>query len=185
MREEEILTIPVMVDKTHIITIGEQLYGESVELGNNAYDADATRVDIRVYDRKIVVEDKGSGMDLEGLKQYFNIGSPHKRLPKKSPRFARDALAACRKFEVWTKKENFCGVVIFDKKRWEKSKRNWSIPLRLLILPPEKFDGTKVALLGLAKKFRIEDIKACLRETVPLSAPDFSVYHGKKLPLIM
>lgn len=39
-------TIPVTVDKSHIITIGERLYTESIEfvreLVNNAYDADAT-----------------------------------------------------------------------------------------------------------------------------------------------
>jgi len=39
-------TLKVTVDKSHIVTIGEKLYGESVELirelVNNAYDADAT-----------------------------------------------------------------------------------------------------------------------------------------------
>jgi hypothetical protein len=39
-------TIPVTVDKSHLITIGEKLYAESIELirelVNNAYDADAT-----------------------------------------------------------------------------------------------------------------------------------------------
>ena len=39
-------TIAVTVDKSHLITIGEKLYAESIELirelVNNAYDADAT-----------------------------------------------------------------------------------------------------------------------------------------------
>ncbi len=39
--------LPVTVDKSHLITIGERLYSESIELirelVNNAYDADATR----------------------------------------------------------------------------------------------------------------------------------------------
>ena len=38
--------IPVTIDKSHIITIGERLYAESIEfvreLVNNAYGADAT-----------------------------------------------------------------------------------------------------------------------------------------------
>ncbi len=46
------MQIPVTIDKSHIITIGERLYGESIELirelVNNAYDADATRVDIQI-----------------------------------------------------------------------------------------------------------------------------------------
>jgi len=38
--------VRVTVDKSHLITIGERLYSESIELirelVNNAYDADAT-----------------------------------------------------------------------------------------------------------------------------------------------
>jgi len=195
--EKEVLGLPVTVDKSHIITLGEHLYGESIELirelVNNAYDADATRVDITIDEKKIVVEDNGSGMDLEGLRQYFNIGSPHKRRQKKSPRFGRDligqfgigkfaSLAACKKFEVWTKKGNFCGVVTFDKNEWKRSKRGWHLPLRLFTPSPDQPDGTRVTLLGLTKKFRIEDIKNRLRETVPLSVHNFSVYlNGKRV----
>ncbi len=44
--------IEVTVDKSHIVTIGERLYGESVELIreliNNAYDADATEVKVTI-----------------------------------------------------------------------------------------------------------------------------------------
>ena len=40
--------LPVTVDKSHLVTIGERLYSESIELirelVNNAYDADATEV---------------------------------------------------------------------------------------------------------------------------------------------
>jgi len=42
--------IPVTVDKSHIITIGERLYTESIEfvreIVNNTCDADATLVEI-------------------------------------------------------------------------------------------------------------------------------------------
>jgi len=49
----EIRTIPVVVDKSHLVTIGEKLYTDKMafvrELVNNAYDADTTdvRVDIQ------------------------------------------------------------------------------------------------------------------------------------------
>ena len=197
MKSEEILALPVTVDKSHIVTIGERLYGESIELirelVNNAYDADATRVDIIVDEKKIVVKDNGNGMDLEGLKQYFNIGSPHKRRQKKSPRFGREmigqfgigkfaSLAACKRFEVWTKKGSFCGAVTFDKNDWKKSKGNWHLPLRLFTPSPDWSDGTRVTLSGLTKKFKIEDIKSRLRETVPLCVHNFSVYlNGKRI----
>ncbi|MGH7395012.1 MAG: ATP-binding protein, partial [Candidatus Methylomirabilales bacterium] len=82
--------LPVTVDKRHLVTIGERLYAESIELlrelVNNAYDADATEVRVTVRDDLVRVQDDGHGMDLDGLKQYFNIGSPEKILKPKSPR---------------------------------------------------------------------------------------------------
>jgi hypothetical protein len=81
--------IDVTVDKGHIITIGERLYEQSIELirelVNNAYDADATRVDVTVSKKEITVADNGQGMDMEGLKQYFNVGSDEKLLNPVSP----------------------------------------------------------------------------------------------------
>ena len=71
--------LPVTVDKSHLVTIGERLYAESIELirelVNNAYDADATEVKVTVTTDSVSVEDNGTGMDLEGLQQYFVIGS--------------------------------------------------------------------------------------------------------------
>jgi hypothetical protein len=49
--------LPVTVDKSHLITIGERLYSESIELirelVNNAYDADAAEVSS--FDCKLTV----------------------------------------------------------------------------------------------------------------------------------
>jgi HSP90 family molecular chaperone len=127
--------LPVTVDKSHLITIGERLYSESIELirelVNNAYDADATEVDIRMTDDSIEVKDNGVGMDREGLRQYFNIGSPEKVLKNRSPIFHRDlvgqfgigkfaSLAACECFEVHTQKGDFAAKVTFDKREWER-----------------------------------------------------------------
>src|SRR4030067_3591431 len=86
--------IPVTVDKSHIITIGERLYTESIEfvreIVNNAYDADATLVEIIVGEDIIEIRDNGSGMDRDGLRQYFNIGSQQKLDSPKSPIYGRD-----------------------------------------------------------------------------------------------
>ena len=82
-------TIPVTIDKSHIITIGERLYAESIEfireIVNNAYDADATIVDVKITDQTVEVRDNGTGMDRAGLEQYFNIGSPFKLEVSRSP----------------------------------------------------------------------------------------------------
>ena len=128
--------IPVTVDESHIITIGERLYTESIEflreIVNNAYDADAALVEITATEDSIEIRDNGSGMDRTGLKQYFNIGSQQKLYSAKSPVFHRDrigqfgigkfaSLSACQRFEVLTKKSDFVGRVVFDKKDWEQA----------------------------------------------------------------
>ena len=122
MEIKERKELEVTVDKRHILTIGERLYTESIELLreliNNAYDADATSIRVEISPEKIVVSDNGSGMDLEGLKQYFVIGSDEKVLQSISPKFGRErigqfgigkfaSLAAASRFEVITQHKDF------------------------------------------------------------------------------
>ncbi len=182
--------IPVTVDKSHIITIGERLYAESIEfvreIVNNAYDADATLVEITVSEDSIEIRDNGAGMDREGLRQYFSIGSQFKLHTSKSPIHHRDrigqfgigkfsSLSACERFEVLTKKGEFVGRVVFDKHEWEKAGDTWNLPLELL--PPDfrKADGTTVMLTGMNKRFELNDIEARIIEGTPLKAPNFRV----------
>jgi len=189
--------IDVTVDKSHLVTIGERLYGESIELIreliNNAYDADATEVKVAIKDGTIVVEDNGTGMDLNGLRQYFNIGSPEKRTYRKSPKFQRDrigefgigkfaSLSACSHFEVWTKKGEFQARVIFDKEQWQQSGQKWQLPLEIEVVDHRLSDGTKVTLKGVTKRFNLSDVEKRIIETVPIKASDFSVcLNGHKL----
>lgn len=145
--------IPVTIDKSHIVTIGERLYAESIEfireIVNNAYDADATLVEIVLTEDSIELRDNGSGMDRQGLRQYFNIGSPQKLQASKSPVYGRDrigklgigkfaSLSACKRFEVITKKGDYVGRIIFDKEDWEKMSGDWQLPLDILLLISEK-----------------------------------------------
>jgi len=59
--------IQITVDKSHLFTLGEKMYRESIEfireLVSNAYDADAMEVFVMIGDDKITVEDNGSGMN--------------------------------------------------------------------------------------------------------------------------
>src|SRR3989338_11503098 len=159
METKGVKTIEVTVNKSHIITIGERLYCESIELIreliNNAYDADATEVKVTIKDDIVIVEDNGIGMDLDGLKQYFNIGSTLKRDNPKSPKFGRDrigefgigkfaSLSACSCFEVWTKRGDFQAKVVFDKEEWQKSKDKWHIPLEMEEVDRRLKNGTRV-----------------------------------------
>jgi len=183
-------TIPVTIDKSHIITIGERLYAESIEfireLVNNAYDADATVVDVKITDESVEVRDNGTGMDREGLKQYFNIGSQLKLEASRSPVHHRQrigqfgigkfaTLAACRRFEVTTRKGPFAARIVFDKEDWEAAGDTWNLPME--VLPPEARDedGTTVVLTGLLRRFEARDIEAKIIEGTPLKAPQFKV----------
>ena len=182
--------IPVTIDKSHIITIGERLYTESIEfvreLVNNAYDADATLVEVIVAEDLIEIRDNGAGMDRQGLKQYFNIGSQQKLYSPKSPLYNRDrigqfgigkfaSLSACKRFEVITKREDFVGRVIFDKEQWEKPGDIWQLPLEILPADFRKQNGTTVILEGLDKRFEVKDIEQKIIEGTPIKAPQFRV----------
>jgi len=183
-------TIQVTIDKSHIITIGERLYAESIEfireIVNNAYDADATIVDVKITDETVEVRDNGTGMDRAGLVQYFNIGSPFKLEVSRSPVHHRDrigqfgigkfaTLSACKRFEVTTRKGPFVARIVFDKQDWEAAGDTWNLPME--VLPPEAHeeDGTTVVLMGLLRSFEPRDIEAKVIEGTPLKAPHFKV----------
>jgi hypothetical protein len=182
--------VPVTIDKSHIITIGERLYTESIEfvreLVNNSFDADATLVEISMTEDSIEIRDNGSGMDREGLRQYFNIGSQQKLYAPKSPVHGRNrigqfgigkfaSLSACERFEVTTKKDDFVARVIFDKHEWEKAEGLWQLPLEILSPDCRQQNGTTVLLAGLERKFEARDIEAKIVEGTPIKAPHFKV----------
>lgn len=182
--------LPVKVDKSHLVTIGERLYTESIELirelVNNAYDADATTVRVTIAQNSISVDDDGNGMDLEGLKQYFTIGSQEKLHRSKSPVYKRDrigqfgigkfaTLSACKRFIVTTQKGVFSARVTFDKEEWSHFEENWHLPLETLEANPVRGNGTIIVLENLTKNFNVEDVARRLTEGVPLKASHFTV----------
>jgi hypothetical protein len=190
-------TLPVRVDKSHLITIGERLYAESVELirelVNNAYDADATEVYVSLGDDEIRVQDNGLGMDLEGLREYFTIGTSDKRLHPRSPRFGRPrigqfgigkfaTLSACERFTVVTRHGGFAAEVVFDKADWEQAGDRWDLPLRPFVPDPIGEDGTTVRLSRLHRRFDPSEVERRLMESVPVKAPDFAVFlNGRRI----
>ena len=186
--------LTITVEKSHILSLGERLYEQSIELirelVNNAYDADATRVDVTISGKEIVVSDDGEGMNMEGLKQYFNVGSGEKLLHPKSPRFRRDrigqfgigkfaSLAAASRFEITTQKGDFAACVVFDKARWLEQGDSWVIPLTRLEPDPDRMDGTTVRLVDLKRVFKPEDVTQRIAEGVPIRARNFAVYVNR------
>ncbi len=191
--------LPVTVDKSHIVTIGEKLYAQSVELirelVNNAYDADATKVFVDIQDERIEVRDDGQGMDLDGLRQYFNIGSPEKVAHNKSPKFHRDrigqfgigkfaTLSACNRFEIITQRGDFAARVTFDKRDWANETSQWDLPLEVIPPDAKHGDGTTVILQQLYRNFDHETVRRKIVESVPLRAKNFAVFlNGQRIML--
>lgn len=203
-------SIPVRVDRSHLITIGRRLYSQSLELirelVNNAYDADAAEVRITIREDEIEVADNGSGMDLAGLEQYFNIGSQEKLYRDISPKFHRQrigqfgigkfaGLSAADRFEIWTKRGDFSARVVFDRKNWEEGGEDWTLPLEIFSAHPGRPDGTRVVLSQVTKQLDPFQVERKVIEAVPIKAPNFAVYvndsrvrairvPGRKLPFL-
>ncbi|HDS11446.1 MAG TPA: hypothetical protein ENN77_00920 [Candidatus Wirthbacteria bacterium] len=189
-------TIQVTVDKSHIITIGEKLYAQSVELVrelvNNAYDADASEVHITLDKDEIRIEDNGSGMDENGILQYFNIGSEEKKQNPYSPKYHRRrigefgigkfaSLSACDQFILITTKRKVTRQVVFDKKEWNRQ-ASWDLPIKRISQPLSSGHGTSVTLRHLNKKFDLAEIEHRIREQVPIQMKNFTVFlNGKRI----
>ena len=187
-------SIPITFDKSHLTTIGTRLYAESLdlvrELVANAYDADATRVDIQVAESELAIIDNGGGMDRKGLKQYFTIGSEFKRNNPITPLLKRQrigefgigkfaVLALCNRFLIYTKKNGYGATVIFDREQFEASD-SWEVPI--LEQPSTGKNGTKISLSEIKYPVPLELLERKLRQQLPLRQKNFSVYiNGSKL----
>lgn len=186
--------IKITVDKSHLFTLGEKMYRESIEfvreLVNNAYDADATEVFVMIGDDKITVEDNGSGMNEKGLNQFFTIGSEEKRMRNVSPRFGRkrigqfgigkfSALSLAEQFIVQSVKGKNKYTTIFDSADWKKSD-NWELPIKKEKVSSFDKEGTKIILDKLKKKISLPEVEKYLKQSVPLRARKFNIYLNNK-----
>jgi signal transduction histidine kinase len=85
-----VATVFFKVDAALLRELGERLVGKPhialAELIKNAYDADATLVELRIKPDSIEVSDNGHGMNLQAFRDYWmRIGSPHKQEQRVSP----------------------------------------------------------------------------------------------------
>ncbi|MBI4009547.1 ATP-binding protein, partial [Candidatus Roizmanbacteria bacterium] len=182
--------IAIRFDKSHLSTIGERLYTQSLdlirELVANAYDADATRVVIKITDSSIAVEDDGSGMNRDGLTQYFTIGSDFKKQNPVSEKFKRvrigefgigkfAVLSICNRFEIYTRSQNYSAALIFDREDFEK-RVDWNIPLIEHETKSNGETGTRVSLFEIKKPLSLFDIERHLINIFPLFDKNFSIF---------
>ena len=117
-------------------------------------------VKITVGDDMIVVEDNGIGMDKNGLRQYFTIGSNFKRQNPISHKLKRvrigefgigkfAVLSICDRFEIYTRTQNYAATLIFDREDFE-TRSDWNISLIEHIVETLT-TGTRVSLFRIKK----------------------------------
>jgi len=189
-------SIPVVVDKSHLLTIGEKLYTEKLsflrELVNNAYDADATEVQVEISPSRIIIRDDGIGMDEDGLRQYFTIGSTLKRTVETSPRYGRrrigefgigkfSALAVCRQFEVETQHGAFRARLLFDKELWSQHE-DWHLNIDILQPDHGRANGTIITLHDVTTNFPLGKVRRYLGERTPIQSQHFTLFlNGERV----
>lgn len=182
--------IPILFDKSHLSTLGERMYTQSLdlirELVANSYDADATEVKITIgSDNSILVEDNGSGMNREGLRQYFTIGSGFKKENPLSPKFNRvrigefgigkfAVLSICDRFEIYTRSGSYAATLIFDKNDFE-ARNDWNIPL-IEQQADSSDSGTRISLFKIKKEILVTDVERHLINIFPLTDKNFSIF---------
>lgn len=185
--------ITIQFDKSHLSSIGARLYSQSLdlvrELVANAYDADATKVNIAIDSENLTVEDNGSGMDRGGIEQYFTIGSPFKKENPVSNIFKRvrigefgigkfAVLSLCDRFELYTFSKDYGATVIFDRSDFEK-RGDWNMPIVEHSGSSEKA-GTRVTLFHLKKPVSLFDLERYLINLFPLTDKNFSIFLNEK-----
>ena len=93
-RVDEVKTINFTVDSQLLRELGERLVGRQyialAELVKNSFDADATKVEIRIDNDSIEVSDDGHGMTADDFKnRWMRVGSTHKVREQTSPMLKR------------------------------------------------------------------------------------------------
>ena len=91
---QDLQEIHFTVDAELLRELGERLVGRQyialAELVKNSYDADATKVEIRIEDDSIEVSDNGHGMTYDDFaNRWMRVGSTHKVAEMRSPEFKR------------------------------------------------------------------------------------------------
>ena len=178
-----------------IETLSSSLYKNAYyvldELISNAYDADATEVNIRTTDNDIVMHDNGEGMDREGLENYLWLGYSEKQRDRKTKKFNRYKIG---KFGIGKLSMHVICDVCKIRTTKNGTTRSLTLNFRKILshkgLGEEKIkvretsaeegaEGTTVHLIGLKKKMdESRAIKRIIRN-MPLS-PIFQVRFNDK-----
>jgi signal transduction histidine kinase len=188
--------IPFTVDSALLRELGERLVGKPhialAELVKNSYDADATRVEIRLSSDFIEVSDNGHGMSSDEFRSFWmRIGTPHKQELRISRRLERPLTGSkgvgrlavqflSREIEVRTVAENpeemgLMAIVDWDQAihvgdLTEVKALSDQIP-RNGNFPDNSEHGTTIMLTKLNQEWSSENVAGLAREIWSLQPP--------------
>ncbi|MEM2816251.1 MAG: ATP-binding protein [Candidatus Bathyarchaeia archaeon] len=160
-------------------------YSCVLELVEDSYDEDATRVIVTVTPDYIVIEDD-VGMDERGMDLFLTVGSAHKQKELVSPRFGRartgrygvgrlSFLAFFSAMKVRTRRGSFHKTFMIDEDVLAQLSSG-KAEVKLLSEPSLDRDGSEIWLLNPRSALRPEKILKDLRELPILRSPYFEVY---------
>ena len=191
------------VDAELLRELGERLVGRQyialAELVKNSYDADATKVEIRIEDDSIEVSDNGHGMTYDDFaNRWMRVGSTHKVAAMKSPDFKRPLTGSkgvgrlavqflARDLELISvpdrKRVQRCSVPreLFAMVDWDSAVRAGDLTHATALydvrdpgetrFPLGQSHGTTVTLKGLKHEWNPEEFEALAREVWFLQPP--------------
>ncbi len=190
--------LPFTVASALLKELGERLVGQPhivlAELIKNAYDADATRVEIHVDPDadKIEIIDNGNGMDPDEFKRFWmSIGSTHKVNQKTSHKFGRPVTGSkgvgrlsvqflAQTIELITVSVSDTQTQLQAYVDWEKAVEAKDLTsaeaeieedIRRIDFPEGKFHGTRIVLNGLNQAWNEKDFEALARQVWWLKPP--------------
>lgn len=184
------------VDSALLRELGERLVGKPhialAELVKNSYDADARKVEIRLYSDRIEVSDNGHGMSFDEFRNFWmRVGTPHKQKQRVSRHFGRPLTGSkgvgrlavqflAREIEIRTVAADRTAEEIDAYVDWEKAVHKGSlteaeafyIPIPRKESFPEGYEhGTTIVLRKLNQEWTTENVTGLAQEIWSLQPP--------------
>jgi hypothetical protein len=156
------------------------------ELVENAFDEDATKVLITVFnDGSILIEDD-AGMNADGMEKFLFLGSPHKKFDSISPKLRRirtgrygtgrlSFLTSFQNMRIRTKRDSFHKSLLLEASVLDRLSSG-NTPLDEINEPPLRRNGTELFLKG--SKLMVDPTKLSkeVRKLAILRQPLFQVF---------
>jgi HSP90 family molecular chaperone len=172
-----------------IQTLSESLYKNAYyvfdELISNAYDADATKVEIQVSQDRLLIADNGTGMDRRGLENYLWLGYSEKREDRKTKNLRRYTIGKfgigklsmhvmCNRCKITTIRNGMQLSLVLDFERILSHKAISDEQICVTECFTKETDGTTIELLGLKKTLDEKTAIRRIAKNMPLS-PGFQI----------